>query len=104
MYRLIATLCLLLPATAFAGKIWLCQDLQQQPEFSSIQCAPDAKVYVPDPVNAGGTYGKTEAGDNRYRQFIDEHNRRLDNGKKAGKGGQNREGNNLDRFRNYPTR
>lgn len=95
---------LLLPAAAWSDNIWLCQDLTQHPEFSSIQCAPDAKVYVPSRINAGGAYSKSKTDDPRYRAFISEHNERLeqelDKSKKAG----NREGGNLDRFRRYPTR
>jgi len=52
--------------------IWRCEDLQKFREFSSIQCAPDAQIYVPSRTNAGSIGGGADF-DRRYREFLNRH-------------------------------
>lgn len=86
--------------------IWKCEDLQKLKEFSSIQCAPDAQVYVPARTNAGQV-GTTPEADRRYIEFLNRHTIKGATPKPPqaaesdSSQAPSREGRNLDRFKTY---
>ncbi|WP_210395615.1 hypothetical protein [Motiliproteus sediminis] len=88
--------------------IWKCEDLQKLKEFSSIQCAPDAEIYVPSRTNAGQVGISPEA-DRRYIEFLNRHTLK-GTSPPAGQAAEpaspaeaqpSRESRNLDRFKTY---
>lgn len=88
--------------------IWRCEDLQKLKEFSSIQCAPDAQIYVPSRPNAG-SFGAGANVDRRYIEFLNRHNLQGQEGRPATQGNpapapadnSQREGRNLQQFKTY---
>ncbi|WP_207061473.1 hypothetical protein [Motiliproteus sp. SC1-56] len=88
------------PGLSVAGTIWKCQDLQKVPEFSTIQCAPDAEIYVPSRPNTSSTVTGNAKSDSRYEAFISEHNRRFQEAQRE-RSRRNTEGRNLNRFKSY---
>lgn len=87
--------------------IWRCEDLQKLKEFSSIQCAPDAEIYVPSRTNAGSITGGSNF-NRRYLEFLNRHSLQNQSpppvdtpAAQPAPSGENREGRNLQPFKSY---